>query len=134
MNDPRVTFSRAAAQTAAVIAAVRPDQATRPTPCTEWDVRTLVGHVLLMQNGLARGLSSPVDGAEVPVPPDQYVLRYRENVDAIDFLRRFNQEVYGHYPDVQTFAEESTSWGMVSRPTRSSVFDSASPSTYSITR
>jgi 1,4-alpha-glucan branching enzyme len=41
----------------------------------------------------------------------------KENVDAIDFLRRFNQEVYGHYPDVQTFAEESTSWGMVSRPT-----------------
>lgn len=41
----------------------------------------------------------------------------KENVDAIDFLRRFNEEVYRNYPDVQTFAEESTSWGMVSRPT-----------------
>jgi 1,4-alpha-glucan branching enzyme len=41
----------------------------------------------------------------------------KENVDAIDFLRRFNEEVYRHYPDVQTYAEESTSWGMVSRPT-----------------
>jgi 1,4-alpha-glucan branching enzyme len=41
----------------------------------------------------------------------------KENVEAIDFLRRFNEEVYRHYPDVQTFAEESTSWGMVSRPT-----------------
>jgi 1,4-alpha-glucan branching enzyme len=41
----------------------------------------------------------------------------RENLDAIEFLRRFNTEVYGSYPDVQTMAEESTSWPMVSRPT-----------------
>ncbi|MDA1276560.1 MAG: 1,4-alpha-glucan branching protein GlgB [Verrucomicrobia bacterium] len=40
----------------------------------------------------------------------------RENLEAIDFLRRFNQEVYKHFPDTQTFAEESTSWPMVSRP------------------
>jgi 1,4-alpha-glucan branching enzyme len=41
----------------------------------------------------------------------------RENLEAIAFLRRFNEEVYRHYPDVQTIAEESTSWPMVSRPT-----------------
>jgi 1,4-alpha-glucan branching enzyme len=40
-----------------------------------------------------------------------------ENIEAIEFLRRFNQEVYSHYPDVQTIAEESTAWPMVSRPT-----------------
>ncbi|MFC2047866.1 1,4-alpha-glucan branching protein GlgB [Chloroflexota bacterium] len=40
----------------------------------------------------------------------------RENIEAIDFLRRFNQAVYQEYPDVQTIAEESTSWPMVSRP------------------
>jgi 1,4-alpha-glucan branching enzyme len=40
-----------------------------------------------------------------------------ENIDAIWFLRRFNEEIYRHYPDVQTIAEESTSWSMVSRPT-----------------
>ena len=40
----------------------------------------------------------------------------RENLDAIDFLRRFNQEVYKEHPDVQTTAEESTSWPMVSKP------------------
>jgi 1,4-alpha-glucan branching enzyme len=40
----------------------------------------------------------------------------RENLEAIDFLRRLNAEVYQHYPDVQTFAEESTAWPMVSRP------------------
>jgi 1,4-alpha-glucan branching enzyme len=41
----------------------------------------------------------------------------RENLEAIDFLRRFNEEVYKNHPDVQTIAEESTAWPMVSRPT-----------------
>ena len=41
----------------------------------------------------------------------------RENLEAVDFLRRFNAAVYERHPDVQTIAEESTSWPMVSRPT-----------------
>jgi 1,4-alpha-glucan branching enzyme len=41
----------------------------------------------------------------------------RENLEAVDFLRRFNIEVYKEQPDTQTIAEESTSWPMVSRPT-----------------
>jgi 1,4-alpha-glucan branching enzyme len=41
----------------------------------------------------------------------------RENLEAIEFLRRFNTEVYKNHPDVQTLAEESTSWPGVSRPT-----------------
>jgi 1,4-alpha-glucan branching enzyme len=41
----------------------------------------------------------------------------RENLEAIDFLRRFNAEVYKEHPDTQTIAEESTAWPMVSRPT-----------------
>ena len=41
----------------------------------------------------------------------------RENLAAIEFLRRMNQVVYERHPDVQTIAEESTSWPMVSRPT-----------------
>ena len=40
----------------------------------------------------------------------------RENLEAIAFLRRFNEEVYKSLPGVQTIAEESTSWPMVSRP------------------
>jgi len=47
--------------------------------------------------------------------PNQY--GGRENLDAIAFLRRFNEEVFKRHPDVQTFAEESTAWPMVSRPT-----------------
>ena len=41
----------------------------------------------------------------------------RENLEAIAFLRRFNEDVYAAHPDVQTIAEESTAWPMVSRPT-----------------
>lgn len=41
----------------------------------------------------------------------------RENLEAISFLRRCNEEVYKNFPDVQTIAEESTAWPMVSRPT-----------------
>ncbi|MFC2041259.1 1,4-alpha-glucan branching protein GlgB [Chloroflexota bacterium] len=41
----------------------------------------------------------------------------RENLEAISFLRRLNEEVYKNYPDVQMAAEESTAWPMVSRPT-----------------
>ncbi len=39
-----------------------------------------------------------------------------ENIEAVSFLKRFNRSVYENYPDVQTIAEESTAWPMVSRP------------------
>ncbi len=41
----------------------------------------------------------------------------RENLEAIAFLQRLNHEVYRNFPDVQTIAEESTAWPMVSKPT-----------------
>ena len=40
----------------------------------------------------------------------------KENLEAIAFLRQLNEQVYRAHPDVQTIAEESTSWPMVSRP------------------
>jgi len=41
----------------------------------------------------------------------------RENLDAIDFLRQLNQEAYKEFPGIQMYAEESTAWPMVSKPT-----------------
>ncbi|MEJ2672758.1 MAG: 1,4-alpha-glucan branching protein GlgB [Deltaproteobacteria bacterium] len=46
--------------------------------------------------------------------PNQY--GGREDLEAIAFLRQFNTEVYKSFPDIQTMAEESTDWPMVSRP------------------
>jgi len=40
-----------------------------------------------------------------------------ENLEAVHFLKELNEAVYGYFPDVQTIAEESTSWPGVSRPT-----------------
>ncbi len=41
----------------------------------------------------------------------------REDLAAIQFLRRFNERVHAEFPGVLTIAEESTAWPMVSRPT-----------------
>jgi len=40
-----------------------------------------------------------------------------ENLEAASFLRELNEEVYKSFPDVQTIAEESTAFPMVSKPT-----------------
>jgi 1,4-alpha-glucan branching enzyme len=40
----------------------------------------------------------------------------RENLEAIEFLQKLNTEIYRICPDVQTYAEESTAWPLVTRP------------------
>ncbi len=46
--------------------------------------------------------------------PNQY--GGNENLEAIALLRQLNGMVFSDFPDVQTYAEESTAWPMVSRP------------------
>lgn len=41
----------------------------------------------------------------------------RENLEAIDFLKKLNEIIYTEYPSTMTIAEESTAWPQVSRPT-----------------
>jgi len=40
-----------------------------------------------------------------------------ENLEAIDLLRKLNEEVFAAFPGAMMIAEESTSWPLVSRPT-----------------
>jgi 1,4-alpha-glucan branching enzyme len=47
--------------------------------------------------------------------PNQY--GGNENIEAISFLKEFNETVYANFPDVITIAEESTAWPGVSKPT-----------------
>lgn len=42
----------------------------------------------------------------------------KENIEAIDFLRRLNELIYSRHAGAFSVAEESTSWSMVSRPTK----------------
>ena len=46
--------------------------------------------------------------------PNQY--GGREDIEAIAFLQQMNESLYESQPGIQTFAEESTAWPMVSRP------------------
>ena len=47
--------------------------------------------------------------------PNQY--GGRENLEAISFIKEFNEQVHLQFPGALTIAEESTAWGGVSRPT-----------------
>jgi uncharacterized protein (TIGR03086 family) len=44
--DPRPVYTRATEQAAALIKAVRPERLDGPTPCAEFDVRALLGHMV----------------------------------------------------------------------------------------
>jgi 1,4-alpha-glucan branching enzyme len=46
--------------------------------------------------------------------PNQY--GGRENLEAIEFIRHFNEVLHERFPGALTIAEESTAWPMVSRP------------------
>jgi 1,4-alpha-glucan branching enzyme len=52
--------------------------------------------------------------------PDEWIPNHhggRENLEAVSLLQQLNRAVYERFPGVQTIAEESTAWPMVSRPT-----------------
>ncbi len=76
MADPRPGFARAVALGGSVISGVRPDQLARPTPCDEYDVRALVGHLVAVLQRLAAVAwgESPfaIPQEVVGVPDDQW--------------------------------------------------------------
>jgi 1,4-alpha-glucan branching enzyme len=91
--------------------------------------RTEVANFLLA-SGLFGRDRSRIDGLRVDAVASMLYLDYirpeggwipnkhggRDNLDAIAFLRRFNSELFGRFPQATTAAEESTAWPMVSRP------------------
>jgi 1,4-alpha-glucan branching enzyme len=85
----------------------------------------------LLASAVAWGDRFHIDGLRVDAVASMLYLDYsrqagewvpnryggRENLGAIDFLRRMNETFYGTFPNGVTIAEESTAWPMVSRPT-----------------
>lgn len=69
----------------------------------------------LRVDGVASMLYLDYSRAEGEWIPNEY--GGRENLEAISLLREMNEAAYRSFPGVQTFAEESTDWPMVSRPT-----------------
>jgi uncharacterized protein (TIGR03086 family) len=67
--DPRHLHRRAGDMASDVIACIRPDQFAHATPCTEWDMRALIGHVVGGNLGFAvlvTGEPGPDGGEDVP--------------------------------------------------------------------
>jgi len=85
----------------------------------------------LISNGLFWFDKYHVDGLRVDAVASMLYLDYsrpagewtpneyggNENLEAIAFLREFNELCYRYYPGIVTIAEESTAFGGVSRPT-----------------
>jgi len=85
----------------------------------------------LLGSAIAWGDRFHIDGLRVDAVASMLYLDYsrqpgdwvpnrhggRENLGAIDFLRRLNETFYATFPSGVTIAEESTAWPMVSRPT-----------------
>lgn len=66
--DPRPFLRRAFDQSAAIVAGVRPDQLELPTPCSAFDVRALLGHIVFAARrigAIGRGETLSVDGPAV---------------------------------------------------------------------
>lgn len=65
-DDPRAVFAHAVALTTAVIGRVGPQQLANPTPCTEFDVRALLDHlVVVLRRVAALGRGEDPFGPEV---------------------------------------------------------------------
>lgn len=72
-QDPRPLYRRAVAQTEAIVAAVELSQLGLPTPCPEYDVRTLLAHITggltrtaLVGEGDPDALAHPAQASGVP--------------------------------------------------------------------
>lgn len=79
-TDPRQILDRAIATCGVVIAGVRPDQLTDPTPCTDMDVRALLAHligVLGRVAALGNG-ENPFAVTDTPVADDRWPDAWRE--------------------------------------------------------
>lgn len=64
-TDPRPLLGRALDQFARLVAGTRPEQLAEPTPCTEFDVAALLGHILAVLHRIAH-VGRGGDPFEVP--------------------------------------------------------------------
>ncbi|MGB0112542.1 MAG: TIGR03086 family metal-binding protein [Ilumatobacteraceae bacterium] len=73
-TDPRQLLDRAVATGGSVIAGVRPDQLTAPTPCSEMDVRAMLGHLVAVVGRIAAlgNGDDPFAVDETPAPDDRW--------------------------------------------------------------
>lgn len=79
-------FTRVIAEVEALVAAVEPGQLTAPTPCSEFQVRALINHLIfenLAHAALADGTTIPTPDAVTDYVGDDHVGAYRESARAV---------------------------------------------------
>ncbi len=81
--DPRPLLDRAIAIGGAVVAAVRADQLTDPTPCPEMDVRTMLCHLVGVLDRIAAlgNGEDPFGVVEAPAPEDRWTEAWADAAD-----------------------------------------------------
>lgn len=65
LNDPRPSFARALDQAEQQATSVRPDELDNRTPCSDYDVRALLGHIVAVLSKLAR-IGAGGDASDLP--------------------------------------------------------------------
>jgi uncharacterized protein (TIGR03086 family) len=84
--EPITHLERAVAQATRLVAGVTDEQLTSPTPCAEWDVKTLLGHML----GGALMFTAGMNEGSVPQPVLQEIMS--PDLVGADFRERFATE------------------------------------------
>lgn len=84
MMDIQDLYERALDQTGRIVEGIQPDQLASPTPCSEWDVKTLVAHLVAGNlNSAARAEGKPpqADDSE-DLLGDNPAQAYRQSAEA----------------------------------------------------
>ncbi|WP_246540938.1 TIGR03086 family metal-binding protein [Mycobacterium spongiae] len=81
LKDPRPILDRAIVTGGSVIAGVRPERLTHPTPCTDMNVRELLAHLIGVLDRVAAlgNGDDPFTVTEAPVPDDRWLDAWRES-------------------------------------------------------
>ena len=81
LKDPRPILDRAIVTGGVVIAGVRPERLTDPTPCTDMNVRALLAHLIGVLDRVAAlgNGEDPFAVTETPVPDDRWPDAWRES-------------------------------------------------------
>ena len=81
LMDPRPILDRAIATGGVVIAGVRPEQLTDPTPCTDMNVRVMLAHLIGVLDRVAAlgNGEDPFAVTETPVPGDRWADAWQES-------------------------------------------------------
>lgn len=104
-NDPRPTFAASLNQVEHQVDALEPEDMDRPTPCEEYDVRTLIAHLV----AVLRKLEVVRHGGDMRQVPDPAV---EVDGDAVAALRRARTALDEAWVEAAALDPEySVAWG-----------------------